>query len=116
MAEKDRQVHRITPGRKILLHIGNCAAQWNKSTIPVLNNMRVAFLPPITTSKMRPFDAGVIACVTRRCKSRLFLRVFESFEARVKSFYNVDILTAIRWTETERNHCPSEVIRNRFNH
>ena len=44
------------------------------------------------------------------------LLVFENLEARAKSIYNVDVLTAIRWTETESKNCPAEVIINCFNH
>jgi len=41
-----------TQGRKILLLIDNCSAHGNDSTIPRLKNVRVAFLPPNTTSKI----------------------------------------------------------------
>lgn len=105
-----------TPGRKILLHIHNRFARGNESTISVLNNVRVAFLPPNTTSKMQPSDDGIIAWVKRRYKCRLLLPVFENLEARVKIINKVRVLTVIRWTETEWNNFPSEAVRNCFKH
>lgn len=63
--------------------------------------MGVALLSPSSTGKMQPFDAGIIAAVMRRYKRRLFLRVFEKLEARVQCIYDVDVLMAICWKDTE---------------
>lgn len=111
----DRYIGR-TAGRKILLLIDNCSAHGKKEDLPFLQNVRVEFLPPNTTSKVQPLDAGIIAWVKRRYKRRLLLRVFENIEANAKSIYNVDVLTAIRWTEREWEECPASVIENCFKH
>lgn len=104
------------PGRKILLLLDNCSAHGKEEDMPPLQNIRVIFLPPNTTSKIQPLDAGIIAWVKRRYRRRLLFRVFENIECGKKSIYNVDILTAIRWTYDEWNACPSTVIRNCFRH
>lgn len=104
------------PGRKILLLLDNCSAHGKAEDLPPLHNIRVIFLPPNTTSKVQPLDAGIIAWVKRRYRRRLLFRVFENIESGKNSIYNVDIITAIRWTYDEWNACPSTVIRNCFQH
>lgn len=111
----DQYVAR-TPGRKILLLLDNCSAHGTEDDLPPLQNVRVIFLPPNTTSRIQPLDAGIIAWVKRRYRRRLLFRVFENIESGKKSIYNVDILTAIRWAYEEWSACPSEVIQNCFRH
>lgn len=105
-----------TTGRKILLLIDNCSAHGRKDELPKLENVRVEFLPPNTTSKVQPLDAGIIAWVKSRFRRRLLFRVFDNIDAGKKSIYNIDILTAMRWTVEEWGRCPGDVIHNCFNH
>ena len=105
-----------TQGRKILLLVDNCSAHGKKHNVPDLQNVRVEFLPPNTTRKVQPLDAGVIAWVKGQYKRRLLLRVFENLEANSKNIYSVDVLTAIRWTEREWKRCSADVIKNCFTH
>lgn len=105
-----------TPGRKILLLLDNCSAHGKKEDLPNLQNVLVEFLPPNSTSKVQPLDAGIIAWVKAKYKRRLLLRVFENLEARSKRIYSVDVLTAMRWAEREWKNCPTTVIRNCFKH
>lgn len=44
------------------------------------------------------------------------LKVFENLETRVKSIYNVVVLTAIRWKKMEGSNCPAEVTKKSFKH
>lgn len=111
----DQYVAR-TPGRKILLLSDNCLAHGSEDDLPPLQNFRVIFLPPNTTSRIQPLDAGIIAWVRRRYRRRLLFGVFENIESGKKSIYNGDILTAIRWAYEEWSACPSEVIQNCFRH
>lgn len=106
----------LTPGRKITLLIDNCSAHGFEEKMPVFSNIRIEFLPPNAISMVQPLDAGIIAWVKRRYKRRLLFCIFENIEAGQKSIYNVDVLTAIRWTYEEWNACPHEVIRNCFTH
>ena len=78
--------------------------------------MHVTFLPPNTTSKLQPLDAGVIAYVKAMYRRRLLFRVFDNIDAGRKSIYHVDILTAMRWTVEEWESCPATVIKNCFSH
>lgn len=103
-------------GRKILLFIENCSAHGSKDNLSVFDYLRIEFLPPNTTSKVQPLDAGIIALVKRKYKRRLLLRIFENIEARQKYIYNVHVLNAIKWTYEEWNACPKKVILNCFMH
>lgn len=50
-----------TSERQVLVIIDNCSAHGKKEIIPELNDIRVQYLPPKTTSKIQPLDAGIIA-------------------------------------------------------
>lgn len=45
---------------------------------------------------------------------QVLFRVFDNIDAGKKSIYNVDVLTAFRWTTEEWNFCPASVIHNCF--
>lgn len=105
-----------TVGRRVLLLVDNCSAHGKKDTLPPLRNVRVEFLPPNTTSKVQPLDAGVIAWVKAKYKRRLLFRVFDNIDMGRKCIYNVDVLCALRWAEEEWKACPAQVIKNCFDH
>lgn len=52
-----------TEGWKILFMIDNCSTHNKPETIPSLQNILVEFLPPNTTSRVQPLDAGIITCL-----------------------------------------------------
>lgn len=93
----DSYIRRIF-GRKILLLVENCSTHGKKENFPPLQNVCVKFLPPDTTRKMQPLDAGIIAWVKTRYKRRVLFSVFENLDVEKKSINNVDILTDLRWT------------------
>ena len=111
----DRYIDPET-GRKILLFVDNCSAHGKHDMMPDLSNVRVEFLPPNKTSKVKPLDAGIIAWVKNKYRRRLLMRVFDNIDMGRKSIYNVDVLTAMRWVTEEWDTCPSDVIENCFNH
>ena len=96
--------------------IDNSSAYGIADSLPPLRNVRVKFLPPNKTSRVQPLDAGIIAWVKAKYKRRLLFRVFDNIDMGKKSIYNVDILTAMRWTKEEWESCPSSVIKNCFLH
>ena len=82
--------------REILLFIGNCRAH----PATELSNIKLVFLPPNTTSRLQPCDAGIIANVKSLYRKRLLRHVLaqmdeaESATERVK---RVNVLGAISW-------------------
>lgn len=54
---------RKTAERKVALPIHNCIVHGTVDSMVALNNVEVLILPPSTTSKIQPMDAGVIVSV-----------------------------------------------------
>ena len=57
--------------RKIILFIDNCSAHPDVQ----LSNVKVVFLPPNTTSKLQPCDAGIIQAVKTNYRKSLLRRL-----------------------------------------
>lgn len=57
--------------RHIVILVDNCAAH-SKLT---LSNIKLVFLPPNTTSKLQPQDAGIIQCVKLHYRKKLLRRL-----------------------------------------
>jgi len=55
-------------GRHILLLIDNAPGHVVDEEERALSNVKVEFLPPNTTSKIQPMDAGIIAAFKRHSK------------------------------------------------
>ena len=85
--------------RSILLFIDNCTAHPDVQ----FSNVRLVFLPPNTTSKLQPCDAGIIQA-TKMHYRKLLLRnvLFRMDEAACVSDLakSVNILDAIMWLKS----------------
>ena len=78
--------------RKVLLLLDNCSAH-GKSNLR-LENVRLHYLPPNTTSVIQPLDQGVIRSFKSYYHSRLAERSIVKIEAK-SDFQKVDIMEAI---------------------
>lgn len=107
----DRKIGK-TDGRKILLLMDNCSAHGTKHTLPELDNIDIQFLPPNTTSKLQPLDAGIIAAMKKRYRKRQMEHAVDLLDVGVLNIYKNDILTAMRWLETIWANVTEEIIRN----
>ena len=58
LQEFDRQVGQRHGGQRVLLLIDNCSS--HKIENLILSYVDIYFLPPNTTSKLQPLDAGII--------------------------------------------------------
>ena len=86
-------------GRSILLFVDNCAAHPDV----VCSNVKLVFLPPNTTSKLQPCDAGIIQTVKLHYRKRLLRHVlFHMEEANSASELakKVTLLDAIMWMKS----------------
>lgn len=63
LQEFDRQVGRKHQGQRALLLLDNCSS--HKIDGLALQHVEVHFLPPNTTSKIQPMDAGIIMSFKR---------------------------------------------------
>jgi DDE superfamily endonuclease len=82
--------------RKVLLLIDNAPSHAFKHLKDELSNIEILPLPPHTTSKLQPLDAGVIVAFKRHYRKRQLSHALNSMEAG-KHPYKVDQLTAMRW-------------------
>eukprot|EP00171_Calliarthron_tuberculosum_P003120 IDg3120t1 len=101
-----------TPGRKVALLLDNCSAHGKPGTLPVLNNVEIIFLPPNTTSKVQPMDAGVIACVKMRYRRFQISRALDSEDRNTGDVYKVNQLLAMKWIQSVWDGLEPDVIRN----
>lgn len=81
-----------------------------------LDNIEVLFLPPNTTSKLQPMDAGIIAAFKRRYRRLYIQRAVEIEEAGGTNLYKVDLLTAMQCAKASWNEITANTIHNCFCH
>lgn len=106
--------HKI--GTKVLLLIDNCSAHGTNATVPELRYVQVKFLPPNTTSKIQPCDAGIIASLKSGFRHRQMKRVLDLIDVDPKKMYNIDQLTAMQWIRELREEMDPKTISNSWNH
>ena len=78
--------------RRIILFVDNCPAH----SFIELSNIKLVFLPPNTTSRLQPMDAGVIHSLKASYRKRLvkrFLAIYE--EKRCFDLKDIDLYDAI---------------------
>ena len=95
--------------RKIAMVLDNCTAHPN---ISGLTNIKLVFLPPNTTAKTQPMDAGVIRCLKAHYRNSLAKLRLLAFEE--KRDFKVDVLEAIRLLRRAWNNVSEVTIQNCF--
>ena len=82
--------------RKIILIVDNCAAHPHVER----SNIKLVFLPPNTTAKLQPCDAGIIQAVKLQYRKKLLRKIAFAFD-EVKSASSlakkVTLFDAIMW-------------------
>ena len=66
----------LAQGRNILMFVDNCSAHPDMQ----LSNMKLVFLPPNTTSRLQPCDAGIIATLKGLYRKRLLRHVLAEMD------------------------------------
>ncbi len=102
-----------TQDRKILLFMDNCGAHPHLE----LSNIELAFLPPNTTSKLQPMDAGIIQTTKVTYRKKLLRHVlFLMDEANAASDIakQITVLDAILWMRSAWNTVTAETITKCF--
>jgi len=102
-------------GRKVLLLIDNAPSHiWNNADFP---NIEIVPLPPNTTSKLQPLDAGIIAafkCHIQKQQLAYALNILDHNDN--PKLYKVDQLTAMRWARMAWRNLNATVIQNCWRH
>ncbi|XP_076903200.1 CENP-B homolog protein 2-like [Bidens hawaiensis] len=109
------QLDKKMVGRKLLLIVDNCPA--HPKIIEGLRNVELFFLPPNTTSKIQPCDAGIIRAFKMHYRRRLYRSLLEGYELRVPNPAKINVLDAMNlaisaWTMDVR----ANTIANCFRH
>lgn len=111
----ERYIQR-KPNRKVVLLLDNCSAHGRMESLPEMENVRVVFLPPNTTSKVQPMDAGIIASMKVKYRRYQMDRALGLSEEHIRDIYKLDILTAMKAFKGIWNELDSTTIQNCWNH
>lgn len=99
--------------RPSLLLLENAPNHVHIDRLPNFRFMRVQFFPKHTTSILQPLHAGVIACLKRRYKRKLYQRALNLFGIGVsQNLYTVDLKLLILWLYDLWSGLENSVIRN----
>src|SRR5437588_530076 len=98
-------------GRKVLLIIDNAPSHiWENLQLP---NLEIITLPPNTTSKLQPLDAGIIAALKYQIRKQQLAYALDILDHEANpNPYKVDQLKAIRWARIAWTNMKSTVIQN----
>ncbi|KAK1942309.1 Tigger transposable element-derived protein 6 [Phytophthora citrophthora] len=101
--------------RKVLLLIDNASS--HSITGMSLSNVKVHFLPPNTTSKLQPLDAGIIGALKRRYRRRQLQHALDKEEEGIdRDIYAVDQLLTMKWVKSCWRDIPKDLVLNCFRH
>ena len=90
-------ISRYNPQRRVMLLLDNCSSHGSAESLPYLSNVDYQFLPPNTTSKLQPLDAGIIAALKSGYRERKYDHAVDCIDAGAAEIYKIDQPTAMRW-------------------
>ena len=102
--------------REIILFLDNAGCH-PVSLQEMFSNIKVVFLPPNTTSRLQPLDAGVIKNFKVRYRKLLLKFVVSRVNRRLTApdiAKQVDVLQAIRWIKQAWDEVPEEIVQTCF--
>lgn len=97
--------------RRILLLVDNCPAH---PVLSGLENIKLVFLPPNTTSVLQPMDQGVIRSLKCHYRKLILLKMIECIEK--KQDYSITLMDAMRCIAKAWNRVTAKTIQNCFRH
>ena len=95
--------------RNIILIVDNCTAHPH---IQGLQNVKLAFLPPNTTARTQPMDAGVIKSLKGKYRTELAKKHLAAFE--LGSQVKIDVLSAMKMLTKSWSAVTEKTIKNCF--
>lgn len=96
--------------RKILLLVDNCPAHPN---IP-LNQIKLVFMPPNTSSKMQPMDQGIIHSLKCRYRKIMLIKMIEAMDNGKE--FSLSLLDAVNYVHQAWQEVSKETIANCYKH
>ena len=115
LQEFDKEMARKYGNQQVLLLLDNCPS--HKTDGMVLSNTDVHFLPPNTTSKIQPMDAGIIMSFKRHYRNLHIKWILTQVEEGndIKNL-KMNVLQAIQFIIRSWDEITPETIRNCWNH
>jgi hypothetical protein len=111
----DRLVGRKHDSQRVLLLLDNCSSHKRQSQ--ALRHVDVHFLPPNTTSKIQPMDAGIIMAFKKHYRRPHIRWILEQVEAgHAAQDLKMDILQAIYFIIKAWDEITPDTIHNCFRH
>lgn len=110
LEEWDREL--IRRKRTIVLIVDNCAAHPRLTT---LQNIKLVFLPPNTTSVLQPLDQGIINSFKFHFRKLLVMKTIENMENQATNT-SINVLEAIRYLDRAWKNVTQTTIQNCFKH
>jgi hypothetical protein len=99
--------------RKVIMILDNCSSHPNLK----LTNIELLFLPPNTTAKLQPLDAGLIRSFKQRYRNQLLNYIIECLESEndcKKVLKKFNLLKAIHFMDSSIKSIPNSVFVNCF--
>ncbi|GMF23411.1 unnamed protein product [Phytophthora fragariaefolia] len=100
--------------RHILIRVDNVSSHCDDGV--VLANVRLAKLPPNTTSKLQPLVQGIIYCLKRNVLQKKMEYALERIDDGELNPYNVGMLKDIEWCAEAWREMPMETIQHCWLH
>ena len=117
LAKLDRKI--IRQGRKIILLLDNVSSH-SPDLKDGFSNIKVAFLPKNTTSRLQPLDAGIIKNFNvyyRKLLVRHTLAAINDSDDNASNICkSVNVLLAMRWIKQAWAQVSAATIKNCFKH
>jgi hypothetical protein len=110
----DKLIRIENPNRKVLLLIDNAGSHSIHGL--ELKNVVIKFLPPNTTSKLQPLDAGIIRSFKAKYRKRFIRFLIEDLEKHSFVKTKLNVLGAIRFVVESWNEVSDNTIKNCWNH
>jgi hypothetical protein len=110
----DKLIRLQSPHRKVLLLLDN-ACSHNINGLE-LKNIEVKFLPPNSTSKIQPLDAGIIPSFKAKYRQKYIRFLLNQIESNPLNQPKLDILGAIRFVVKSWDEVTEQTIKNCWIH
>lgn len=110
----DKLIRISNPKRKVLLILDNAGC--HKLNGLELKNVEILFLPPNTTTKLQPLDAGIIASFKAKYRQKLIRFLLNNIETQPLIKQSLSLLEAIRFIVKSWDEVTEDTIKHCWNH
>lgn len=101
-----------TPNRMATLFLYHYSDRGASEMISSLKKVEVTFLPPNTTSRIQPMDAGVITLLKVKYHKSQMERAINLIDDNIRGTYKINILSALRLLTRIWLELPHEISEN----